>query len=96
MDSLEHGAAEALQIPRFDDGMVNIQGNFCTEGNVQSLAHFDSSGNVQSLTEESIALASSPAKAAAPAATYDGSPEEHARRIIEVVVADNPIGRRAA
>lgn len=43
MDSLEHGAAEALQIPRFDDGMVNIQGNFCTEGNVQSLAHFDSS-----------------------------------------------------
>ena len=25
MDSLEHGAAEALQIPRFDDGMVNIQ-----------------------------------------------------------------------
>lgn len=47
-------------------------------------------------TEESIALASSPAKAAAPAATYDGSPEEHARRIIEMVVADNPIGRRAA
>ena len=47
-------------------------------------------------TEESISLASSPAKAAAPAATYDGSPEEHARRIIEVVVADNPIGRRAA
>ena len=25
MDSLEHGAAEAAQIPRFDDGMVNIQ-----------------------------------------------------------------------
>ena len=25
MDSLEHGAAETLQIPRFDDGMVNIQ-----------------------------------------------------------------------
>lgn len=46
--------------------------------------------------EESIALASSPAKAAAPAASYDGTPKEHAGRIIEVVVADNPIGRKAA
>lgn len=25
MDSLEHGAAAAAQIPRFDNGMVNIQ-----------------------------------------------------------------------
>lgn len=47
-------------------------------------------------TEESIALASSPTKAAVPAAAYDGTPEEHARRIIEVVIADNPIGRRVA
>ena len=47
-------------------------------------------------TEDSIALASAPTRPAAPAATYDGSPEEHARRIIEVVVAENPIGRRAA
>lgn len=47
-------------------------------------------------TEESIAMAASPAKAAAPAPSYDGSAAEHARRIIEVVVADNPVGRRAA
>lgn len=47
-------------------------------------------------TEGSIALASSPARSDAPAAAYDGTPAEHARRIIEMVVADNPIGRRAA
>lgn len=47
-------------------------------------------------TEGSIAPASSPARSAAPAAAYDGTPAEHARRIIEMVVADNPIGRRAA
>lgn len=47
-------------------------------------------------TEESIAMAASPSKPAAPAPSYDGSAAEHARRIIEVVVADNPVGRRAA
>lgn len=47
-------------------------------------------------TEESIALAASPAKSAAPTPSYDGSAAEHARRIIEGVVADNPVGRRAA
>lgn len=47
-------------------------------------------------TEESIALAASPAKASAPAPSYDGSAGEHARRIIEVVVADNPVEGRAA
>lgn len=46
--------------------------------------------------EESIAMAASPSKPAAPAPSYDGSAAEHARRIIEVVVADNPVGRRAA
>ena len=47
-------------------------------------------------TEESIAMAASPSKPAAPAPSCDGSAAEHARRIIEVVVADNPVGRRAA
>lgn len=47
-------------------------------------------------TEESIALAVSSTKSAAPAPSYDGTAGEHARRIMEVVVADNPIGRRAA
>lgn len=28
--------------------------------------------------------------------SYEGTAEEHARRIMEVVMADNPIGRRAA
>lgn len=49
-------------------------------------------------TEESIAQASAltSTRGAAPAPTYKGTAEEHARRIIDVVVADNPIGRRAA
>lgn len=47
-------------------------------------------------TEESIALAISPSRTPLPAPSYDGTAEEHARRIMEVVVADNPIGRRAA
>lgn len=47
-------------------------------------------------TEESIALAASPAKTSAPAPSYDGSTGEHARRIIEVVVAGNPVERRTA
>lgn len=47
-------------------------------------------------TEESIAQAMSQMRRKAPAPTYDGTAEEHARRIIEVVIADNPIGRRAA
>lgn len=46
--------------------------------------------------EESIALATSPSRTPLPAPSYDGTAEEHARRIMEVVVADNPIGRRAA
>lgn len=46
--------------------------------------------------EESIAQAPSPASAGAPAPSYEGTPAEHARRIIEVVVNDNPIGRKAA
>ena len=47
-------------------------------------------------TEESIAQATAPSKPTAPAPAYEGTAEEHARRIIDVVVADNPIGRRAA
>lgn len=47
-------------------------------------------------TEESIAQAMSPINAVAPVPGYEGTAEEHARRIIEVVLADNPIGRRAA
>ena len=47
-------------------------------------------------TEESIARATSPMTAKAPTPAYDGTAEEHARRIIDVVVADNPIGKRAA
>ncbi len=47
-------------------------------------------------TEESIAQALASTGSAAPPLTYEGSAEEHARRIIDVVVADNPIGRRAA
>lgn len=47
-------------------------------------------------TEESIAQAANPTVAKTPTATYDGTSKEHARRIIDVVVADNPIGRRAA
>ena len=31
-----------------------------------------------------------------PSRAYEGTAEEHARRIIDVVLADNPIGRRAA
>ena len=46
--------------------------------------------------EESIALATSPSRTPLPAPSHDGTAEEHARRIMEVVVADNPIGRRAA
>ncbi len=47
-------------------------------------------------TEESIAQDATSAKVAAPAPAYEGTAEEHARRIIDVVVADNPIGRKAA
>lgn len=46
--------------------------------------------------EESIAQALAPAKPTAPAPAYEGTAEEHARRIIDVVIADNPIGRKAA
>lgn len=47
-------------------------------------------------TEESIAQATAPVKKSAPAPTYQRTAQEHARRIIEVVLADNPIERRAA
>lgn len=47
-------------------------------------------------TEESIVQAMGSERAASPAPTYEGSPEEHARRIIDVVVADNPVSRKAA
>jgi putative transposase len=47
-------------------------------------------------TESSIALAVENAGVGAPAADYCGSPEEHAKRIMEVVVADNQIGKKAA
>lgn len=47
-------------------------------------------------TEGSIAQATAPAGPTAPAPSYDGTAEEHARRIIEVVIADSPIGRGAA
>lgn len=47
-------------------------------------------------TEESIAQALAPARPTAPAPAYGGTAEEHARRIIDVVIADDPIGRKAA
>lgn len=46
-------------------------------------------------TEESVAKACS-GKANAPAPGYEGDAATHARRIIELVVADNPINRKAA
>ena len=45
-------------------------------------------------TEESMALAYS-GKAGSPTPVHEGSADDHARRIIELVVADNPINRRA-
>lgn len=47
-------------------------------------------------TEESIAWVMDLMKANASASVYEGIAEEHVRRIIDVVVADNPIGRRTA
>lgn len=47
-------------------------------------------------TEESIAQAMGPTRSKAPVPAYEGTAEEHARRIIDVVIADNPIARRAA
>ena len=47
-------------------------------------------------TEESIAEAVEERGCKAPAAAYAGTAEEHARRVIDLVVSDNPIGRRAA
>lgn len=47
-------------------------------------------------TEESIAWVMDLMKANASASVYEGTAEEHVRRIIDVVVADNPIGRRTA
>lgn len=47
-------------------------------------------------SEESIAQVLASAAPAAPSRAYEGTAEGHARRIIDVVLADNPIGRRAA
>lgn len=47
-------------------------------------------------TEPSIALAAERAGVRAPAPDYADSAAEHARRILEVVIADNPIVRSAA
>lgn len=47
-------------------------------------------------TESSIALGIDNAGTRASSPDYEGSPTEHARRILEVVIADNPIIRRAA
>jgi hypothetical protein len=46
-------------------------------------------------TEDSIALAYS-GKTNEPAPSYEGTPDEHARKIIELVIADNPINRKVA
>lgn len=45
--------------------------------------------------EESISLAYSK-KADAPSPSYAGEAKEHARRIMDLAIADNPIGRKAA
>ena len=47
-------------------------------------------------TEESIALALSPSEGAVPPPAYEGTAADHARRIIEVVMADNPVVRKVA
>ncbi len=47
-------------------------------------------------TEESIAQAMAPMNPTVPAPAYEGSAEEHAKRIMDVVIADNSIGKRAA
>ena len=47
-------------------------------------------------TEESIAKAIEEQGCKPPAPDYAGGADEHARRIIELGMADNPIGRRAA
>ena len=46
-------------------------------------------------SEESMVQAPASAAPAAPSRAYEGAAEEHARRIIDVALADNPIGRRA-
>lgn len=48
------------------------------------------------LTEDSISLASSPPKAAVPAAAYDGTPKEHTGRITKMAFVDNLIGKKVA
>lgn len=47
-------------------------------------------------TEESIVHVSASMRPAAIVPAYDGTAKEYARRIIDVVVADNPTGRKAA
>lgn len=83
MDSLERQAMTSHDIPRFDDGMVNIR----------QLIRIMAESLVNEIMDEQ---AASPVGSAAPAPSYDGTAEAHAKRIIDVVIADNPIGRRAA
>ena len=47
-------------------------------------------------SESSMTLLEGPLRTGAPIPAYDGNATDHARRIIELVVADNPIGRKAA
>lgn len=47
-------------------------------------------------SDASIDLALSGKKNDAPLPNYDGNPEDHAKRIMALVIADNPIGRKAA
>lgn len=83
MDSLEQQTMTSRDIPRFDDRMVNIW----------ELIRIMAESLVNEIMD---AQAASPVGSAAPAPSYDGTAEEHAKRIIDVVVADNPIERRAA
>ena len=47
-------------------------------------------------SESSMALLEGTVRTGAPMPAYDGDAIDHARRIIELVMADNPIGRKAA
>ncbi len=47
-------------------------------------------------TKDSIDLAIDDIKADVPRPTYTGSAKEHAKQIMELVIADNPLGRKAA
>lgn len=84
MDSLEQQTMTSHDIPRFDDRMVNIR----------ELIRIMAESLVNEIMDAQ--AASPPVGSAALPPSYDGTAEEHAKRIIDVVVADNPIERRAA